>query len=120
MKKILTIFWAILGVVLLIALYVLLAKPFAKRNSRFQNDIKQEYMIQDARVRVSSYEWFYDQYNAIKSQKNKIKVISDATEKQAAELILFDMIGEYNSRASMSMTKAQWKPRDLPYEILED
>lgn len=121
MKKVFIVIFAILGLVTVIGLYVKFAKPFAKWNSRFQNDIAQEYMIQDAKVRISTYEWFYDQYNAIKSQKNKVKVITDSAEKQSAELILFDMVGEYNSRASMTMTKAQWMPKDLPYEInLED
>ena len=84
--------------------------------ARWNNDLEQEWIIQDANKRLSNYEWFYDQYGVIKSTAAKVK-ITEGEEQKATQLILIDMIETYNSRSKQSMTRALWKAPDLPYQI---
>ena len=103
--------------ILLIAVgYYTLGRPFARMDARFQNDVKQEYAIQDVKNRIQNYEWFYEQYEAIKSTSTKAK-LSKGDEKTAITMILNDMIAEYNSRSKMTVTRAMWKSDSLPYQI---
>ena len=112
---------AIISILIFIALifgYFLFGRSFAKFNSRFQNDIKQEYMIQDAKSRIQNYEWFYEQYEAIKSTASKVR-LSEGSEKNSIRMVLADMISEYNARSRQTMTRANWKSDSLPYQIEE-
>ena len=104
--------------VLLLVLYYTLGRPFARFDSRFKNDIKQEYMIQDAKSRIQNYEWFYEQYEAIKSTASKVR-LSEGSEKNSIRMVLADMISEYNARSRQTMTRANWKSESLPYQIEE-
>ena len=98
--------------------YYTLGRPFARMDARFQNDVKQEYMIQDAKSRIQNYEWFYEQYEAIKSTANKAR-LSEGSEKNSIRMILADQIAEYNARSKQTMTRALWKSESLPYQIDE-
>lgn len=84
--------------------------------ARWNNDLEQEWIIQDANKRLSNYEWFYDQYGIIKSTASKVK-LTEGEEQKATQLILIDMVEAYNSRSKQSMTRALWKAPDLPYQI---
>jgi len=76
---------------------------------------------------VQSYEWYYDQFNAIKAQKANVQLIKQMpiTEKQQVELagtqmVLNNMIAEYNSK-SKQITRNLWKAKNIPQTInLED
>lgn len=103
--------------IFIIILFVLNLTPaFHKWNAKRVNDISQQYIEQDAHVRVSSYEWFYDQYGQIQATANKVKLL-DGEDKKGTEMVLYGMIEEYNSRARMRDTKAQWMPHDVPYQL---
>ena len=116
MKIFTTVFLSLLILFLLAVGYYKLGRPFAKMDARFQNDIKQEYAVQDVKNRIQNYEWFYEQYEAIKSTSTKAK-LSKGDEKTAITMILNDMIAEYNSRSKMTVTRAMWKSDSLPYQI---
>lgn len=66
---------------------------------------------------VNNYQWFYDQYNTIQSQKiNYESVAPDAYERNGMRMVLNNSIAEYNSR-SKQITRNLWKPNDLPYQL---
>ena len=98
--------------------YYTLGRPFARMDARFQNDVKQEYAVQDVKNRIQNYEWFYEQYEAIKSTANKAR-LSEGSEKNSIRMILADQIAEYNARSKQTMTRALWKSESLPYQIDE-
>ena len=98
--------------------YYTLGRPFARMDARFQNDVKQEYAVQDVKNRIQNYEWFYEQYEAIKSTANKAR-LSEGSEKNSIRMILADQIAEYNARSKQTMTRALWKSESLPYQISE-
>lgn len=93
-----------------------LIKDANSKLARWNNDLEQEWIIQDANKRLSNYEWFYDQYGIIKSTASKVK-LTEGEEQKATQLILIDMVEAYNSRSKQSMTRALWKAPDLPYQI---
>lgn len=93
-----------------------LIKDANSKLARWNNDLEQEWIIQDANKRLSNYEWFYDQYGIIKSTASKVK-LTEGEEQKAIQLILIDMVEAYNSRSKQSMTRALWKAPDLPYQI---
>ena len=102
----------------IIAVLVLFATPFFhKWNARRVNDIKQEYIIQDANVRVNTYEWFYDMHEEIEATKRKAEIAKGTPEEKGIRMVLASMISEYNAKSKMTATKAQWKAADLPYFI---
>lgn len=107
----------IIGVLLLVISILLLTPMFHKWNAQRVNDIKQEYVIQDARIRVQTYEWFYDMYEQINATRRKAEIAKDTPEEKGIRMVLEGMISEYNAKARMKYTKAQWMPRDLPYTI---
>ena len=82
-----------------------------------QGDIEQEYIIQDARTRVSTYEWFYDQYEQIQATQLKAQIARGTEEEAGIQMVLASMIAEYNAMARKEHTRAQWMPTDLPYQI---
>lgn len=93
-------------------------RGFARMDARFQNDVRQEYMVQDAKSRIQNYEWFYEQYEAIKSTATKAK-LSEGNEKTSIRMILASQIAEYNARSKQTVTRALWKSDSLPYQIDE-
>lgn len=117
MKKSLIILIIVLVLVIIIIGYIFLARPFHKFKADFVNDIRQEYIIQDARTRVSTYEWFYDQYEQIKATELKAKIAEGTIEESGIKMVLASMIAEYNAMAKKEHSRAQWMPSDLPYQI---
>lgn len=111
--------WKILiAVVVLIALSILLALPaFHRWNAGRVNDIRQEYIIQNAQGRVASYEWFYDMQEQISATRKKAELAKGTTEERGIRMVLAGMIAEYNAKSRMKSTRAQWKAVDLPYQI---
>lgn len=109
------------AVILVIAAFIvghfMLARPWARFKADFINDIRQEYIIQDADKRIANYEWFYDQYEQIESTRRNAELAKGTPEERGILMVLSSMIGEYNSRARMEHTRAQWMPADLPYQI---
>lgn len=90
---------------------------FAKWHSRRVNDIRQEYIIQDANKRVSGYEWFYSQYNEIEATRVKADLAKGTVEETGIRQVLASMIAEYNAKADSVLTVGQWKASDLPNHI---
>lgn len=108
----------IILIVICVAVVILLAAPFFHRwNAKRVNDIKQEYIIQDANVRVNTYEWFYDMHEQIEATRRKAEIAKGTPEEKGIRMVLASMISEYNAKSKMTMTKAQWKAADLPYFI---
>lgn len=85
----------------------------------YQNDIKQEYIIQDANKRIHNYEWFYSQYEEIKATKQKVQILEGKPEQDGVKMVLASMVAEYNAKSKMTVTREQWKDQDLPYQIEE-
>ena len=107
----------VLIIAICVAAYFMLARPWAEFNADFINDIRQEYIIQDADKRIANYEWFYDQYEQIEATRRNAEIAKGTAEERGILMVLSSMIGEYNSRARMEHTRAQWMPSDLPYQI---
>ena len=107
----------IIGLLLLVITILMMTPVFHKWNAQRVNDIKQEYVIQDARTRVQTYEWFYDMYEQIKATRRKAEIAKGTPEEKGICMVLEGMIAEYNAKANMKYTKAQWMPKDLPYQI---
>jgi hypothetical protein len=109
---------SILLTVLVLAVIVFLFTPtFHRWNAIRVNDINQAYQIQNANIRISSYEWFYSMYEEIKATKAKAELAKGTPEEKGIKMVLASMIAEYNAKSKMKNTKAQWKAIDLPYEI---
>ena len=107
-----------IAVVIIVGLLALLMTPlFHRWNARRVNDIRQEYIVQDANVRVNTYEWFYDMYEQIEATKRKADIAKGTPEEKGIRMVLASMIAEYNAKSRMTATKAQWKAADLPYSI---
>lgn len=117
LKAVLITIAVVLIIVACIAGYFLLARPWTEFNADFINDIRQEYIIQDADKRIANYEWFYDQYEQIEATRRNAEIAKGTPEEKGILMVLSSMIGEYNSRAMMEHTRAQWMPKDLPYQI---
>lgn len=68
---------------------------------------------------IQNYEWFYDQYNAIKAQMRNVELMPEgSTDRIGTQMVLNNMIAEYNAR-SKEITRTLWKAKDLPYQIGE-
>lgn len=105
-------------IIMALAAIVLAMTPFYHRwNARRVNDIRQEYIIQNAHVRVQSYEWFYSMHDEIKATRKKAEIAAGTPEEKGIRMVLESMIAEYNAKSRMTATKAQWKAADLPYQI---
>ena len=87
-----------------------------KEMAKWQNDLDEEWIKQEASGRIANYEWFYDQYGTIKATAAKAK-IAKGEEKEDIVMVLSDMVESYNSRSCQTETKAMWKASDLPYQI---
>jgi hypothetical protein len=92
-------------------------RAFARWHSRLRGDVQQEYIVQDARNRIGNYEWYYDQYHAIRATVQKVKIAEGTAEQQGIRMVLAGMVEEYNSRSHMEITRELWKAGDLPYQI---
>ena len=90
---------------------------FARWHARRVNDIRQEYVIQDAGRRVAGYEWFYAQYNEIEATKIKADLAKGTQEEVGIRQVLASMIAEYNAKADSVLTVGQWRASDLPNHI---
>lgn len=108
---------AALVIVLIIVAYYAFAPAIARVDARVRGDIEQEYIIQDARTRISTYEWFYDQYEQIQATELKARIAKGTEEEAGIRMVLASMIAEYNATARKEHTRAQWMPTDLPYQI---
>lgn len=82
----------------------------------WENDLAQEYVIQDVDNRLYNYQWFYDQYQACIATANNVKIL-DGEERKGTLMVLNNMISEYNSKASQTMNAALFKGRDLPSRL---
>lgn len=82
----------------------------------WENDLTQEYRIQDVDNRLYNYQWFYDQYNACIATANNVKILEGDERKQTL-MVLNSMISEYNSKASQTINAALFKGRDLPQRL---
>jgi len=90
---------------------------FARWHARRVNDIRQEYVIQDANKRIAGYEWFYAQYNEIEATRLKAEIAKGTQEETGIRQVLASMIAEYNAKADSVMTVGQWRASDLPNHI---
>lgn len=116
-KVVIAIIVAIAVVVSFTLLHWAIGPAIARIDARVQGDIEQEYIIQDARTRVSTYEWFYDQYEQIQATQLKAQIARGTEEEAGIQMVLASMIAEYNAMARKEHTRAQWMPTDLPYQI---
>ena len=116
-KVVIAIIVAIAVVVSFTLLHWAIGPAIARIDARVQGDIEQEYIIQDARTRVSTYEWFYDQYEQIQATQLKAQIARGTGEEAGIQMVLASMIAEYNAMARKEHTRAQWMPTDLPYQI---
>ena len=115
MKKALIV---ILAVAVLVGIvWLAYSVGFAKWHSRRVNDIRQEYIIQDANRRIAGYEWFYAQYNEIEATRLKAEIAKGTQEETGIRQVLASMIAEYNAKADSVLTVGQWKASDLPNHI---
>lgn len=116
-KIVIAIIVAIAVVIGGVLLHWAIGPAIARIDARVQGDIEQEYIIQDARTRVSTYEWFYDQYEQIQATELKARIARGTEEEAGIQMVLASMIAEYNAMARKEHTRAQWMPADLPYQI---
>lgn len=83
----------------------------------YKGDVDETYMVQDARNRILSYDWYYDQYAQINAQIANVESTSKEDEDRVSMIrVVNSMIGEYNAR-SRQYNHNLWKASDLPYEI---
>lgn len=105
-------------IISVIFVFVIVCTPlFHVFFARYINNIRQEYIIQNARTRVQTYEWFYDMYEQIEATKKKAELAKGTQEEIGIKMVLSSMISEYNAKAKMEWTKGQWKADDLPKVI---
>lgn len=73
--------------------------------------------VANADTIIYNYEWYYDQYAAIQSQRQNIAIMpKDAPELPGMKMVLNNAITDYNSK-SKQITRKLWKANDLPYQI---
>lgn len=83
----------------------------------YRGDVNANYMVQDARNRIMSYDWYYDQYGQIQAQIANVESLESGDENRSGMIrVVNSMIGEYNSR-SRQYNHNMWKANDLPFEI---
>jgi S-methylmethionine-dependent homocysteine/selenocysteine methylase len=86
--------------------------------STWSGGIGMEYDVNRASEQRGNYEWFYDQYGAIKAASQKVKILGLDTEEGKANLMnIASWIEEYNSRSSMSLSRGRWMPTDIPDKL---
>ena len=118
MKAIYIILITLLVIILIAIPFILkYSKTVAKLRSTAINDVRQEYIIQDANKRIAGYEWFYAQYNEIEATRIKAKLAEGTPEELGIKQVLASMIAEYNAKASSILTVGQWRAPNLPSYI---
>jgi len=106
---------AIFTIAGLLAAYIICALVFSFWPFSVASGVAKKVVNQNAIVQ--NYEWFYDQYNAIKAQEANVAIMpADAIELPGLKMVLNNAIAEYNSR-SRQITRNLWKASDLPYQI---
>ena len=83
---------------------------------RWANDMREIDRVEDVDNRMSSYSWFYDQYNAIQAYQIQYDSDTDPDRKAAVKMILNREIAKYNSN-SQKYFMAAWKGNGLPESI---
>lgn len=91
-------------------------KSMARAVATWENDINQEFAVQDYNNRLYNYQWFFDQYNQCVATANNVKLL-DGDDRTGTLMVLNSMISEYNSKASQTMNAALWKAPNLPYQL---
>lgn len=102
--------------VFLLSLFVGCTKNSARKIATWSNDIKQEFIVQDADNRLYNYQWFYDQYQQCKATASNVKLLK-GEERTGTLMVLNSMIAEYNSKSSQVINAALFKADDLPYHL---
>lgn len=107
---------AISVVAVLIAIYLISGLIFGLWPFSSAGRVVQK--VTSAESIIGNYQWFYDQYNAIKAQEANVEAVAkDAPERAGMAMVLNNAIAEYNSR-SKQITRNLWKASDLPYQII--
>ena len=91
-------------------------KQQARAIATWENDIRQEYKVQDVDNRLYNYQWFYDQYQQCKATAQNAKLL-EGDEQKGTLMVLNSMIAEYNSKSSQVVNAALFKADDLPYRL---
>ena len=91
-------------------------KEQARSIATWENDIRQEFKVQDADNRLYNYQWFYDQYQQCNATAQNVKLLN-GDEKTGTLMVLNSMIAEYNSKSSQIINAALFKADDLPYKL---
>ena len=103
--------------VMILSLSSCLPRSFHKWYADYKGDVGQEYMVQDSRNRILSYDWYFDQFAQIQAQIANIESLGpEALERSGMIRVVNAMIGEYNAK-SKQYNHNLWKAKDLPYEI---
>lgn len=116
MKTIVTSFLTAMVVWCLSILFYGCTKEQAHAIASWENDIRQEFKIQDVDNRLYNYQWFYDQYQQCKATAQNAKLL-DGDEQKGTLMVLNSMIAEYNSKSSQIVNAALFKADDLPYRL---
>lgn len=107
----------VIGFIIAVPFILKYSKTVAKLRAEAINDVRQEYIIQDANKRIEGYEWFYAQYNEIEATRIKAKLAEGTPEELGIKQVLASMIAEYNAKASSVLTVGQWRASNLPSYI---
>lgn len=91
-------------------------KGMARAVATWENDINQEFAVQDYKSRLYNYQWFFEQYNACVATANNAKLL-EGDDRTGTLMVLNSMISDYNAKASQTMTAALWKAPNLPYQL---
>ena len=91
-------------------------KQQARAFATWENDIRQEFKVQDVDNRLYNYQWFYDQYQQCKATAQNAKLL-EGDEQKGTLMVLNSMIAEYNSKSSQIVNAALFKADDLPYKL---
>lgn len=66
---------------------------------------------------INNYEWYYNQYDALKAQEANIRATSKEDSVRAGMIMVYNNnVAEYNAK-SRQITRNLWKADDLPYQI---
>lgn len=105
-------------IIALVMVLVSCTREFHEWNADRVNDIREDYLLQDADKRIADYEWFFSQYAAIQATRAKVQLLTGKPEQIGVQMVLETMIAEYNARSRM-ITRDMWKSDDLPYLVEE-
>ena len=112
--------WRIVIVVIavLCAIYMLSSLVFGLWPLSVARDLAHK--VVNATAIVSNYEWYYDQYEALKAQLTNINSLpKDDPNRLGMLMVLNGGIAEYNAK-SREITRSMWKGQDLPQTVTID